>query len=288
MSTRRLLVLLSVAASACGSAHTDEALTRCAPPAGRRCPAGSAWQARHDLSSAQLVAATDALRATGHRLSHVSGYALGGQEAYAAIWEQCDAPRWEAHHGLDAVAFQAKLDAYGALRWRLVELVGYAVAGTVRYAAIWEDRDGPPWQVAHGLGPAEYQARTDALVAEGYRTIHVSGYALGDQDRYGALWEACAPGAWAARHALSADAYQVEHDALAQQGLRPAQVSTYALAGADHYAAVWEPTGSAPFQAAHGMSSIEYQTRTDQLSAQGWRVVDVSAAEGAYAAIWER
>lgn len=47
-----------------------------------------------------------------------------------------------------------------------------------RYAAIWEQADGPAWHARHGLTAAQYQQAFDQPLAEGYRLKCVSGYSL--------------------------------------------------------------------------------------------------------------
>src|SRR3569833_1469092 len=63
-------------------------------------PAGAAWQARHGLSASAYQAEFNALVGQGYRLVDVSGYDAGGEARYAAIWEQCDSPPWQAYHGV--------------------------------------------------------------------------------------------------------------------------------------------------------------------------------------------
>ena len=44
------------------------------------------------------------------------------------------------------------------------------------YAALWEQRAGPPWVARHGMSSAQYQQTFDDLIAQGYRLVQVSGY----------------------------------------------------------------------------------------------------------------
>jgi hypothetical protein len=95
------------------------------------------------------------------------------------------------------------------------------------YAAIWEQRSEPGWVARHGLSSAEYQQTFDDLVGQGYRLVQVSGYGIGEQDFYAAIWEQRSGPAWVARHGLSSAEYQQTFDDLVGQGYRLVQVSGY-------------------------------------------------------------
>jgi Bacterial tandem repeat domain 1 len=69
-----------------------------------------------------------------------------------------------------------------------MQVSGYGVGGQDRYAAIWEKSGSQAWVARHGLSSAQYQAEFDKLVGQGYKLIQVSGYDVGGQDRYAAIW----------------------------------------------------------------------------------------------------
>jgi hypothetical protein len=162
----------------------------------------------------------------------------------------------------------------------------------VRYAAIWEKSQGPAWQARHGLTSAQYQREFDKLLAEGYRLIEVTGFGVGNSDRYGAIWEKSPGPAWQARHGLSAVQYQQEFDNLTRQGFRPVNISAYTVAGQDRYAAIFERRQGGAWVARHGLTSSQYQQEFDRLVSQGYRLLEVSGytvgGKDHYAAIWEK
>src|SRR5215831_649745 len=150
---------------------------------------GSPWQARHGLNSAQYQQAFDQLLGQGYRLTHVSGYSINGEDHYAAIWEQRSGSPWQARHGLKSAQYQQAFDQLLNEGYRLVHVSGYNINGEDRYAAIWEQRDGPAWQARHGLNSAQYQQAFDQLFGDGYRLVRVSGYSINGEERYAAIWE---------------------------------------------------------------------------------------------------
>ncbi|MEH2097948.1 hypothetical protein [Nostoc sp.] len=237
---------------------------------------GSAWEARHGLTSAQYQATFDKLVGEGYRLVDVSGYDVNGQGRYAAIWVKSGGPAWEARHGLTSAQYQATFDKLVGQGYRLVRVSGYSVNGQDRYAAIWEKSDGPAWQARHGLTSAQYQATFDKLVGEGYRLVDVSGYDVNGQDRYAAIWVKSGGPAWEARHGLTSAQYQATFDKLVGEGYRLVDVSGYNVNGQNRYAAIWEKSGGSAWQARHGLTSAQYQATFDKLVGEGYRLVDVS------------
>ncbi|MEH2197760.1 hypothetical protein [Nostoc sp.] len=237
---------------------------------------GSAWEARHGLTSAQYQATFDKLVGEGYRLVDVSGYDVNGQGRYAAIWVKSGGPAWEARHGLTSAQYQATFDKLVGQGYRLVRVSGYSVNGQDRYAAIWEKSDGPAWQARHGLTSAQYQATFDKLVGEGYRLVDVSGYDVNGQDRYAAIWVKSGGPAWQARHGLTSAQYQATFDKLVGEGYRLVDVSGYNVNGQNRYAAIWEKSGGSAWQARHGLTSAQYQATFDKLVGEGYRLVDVS------------
>lgn len=237
---------------------------------------GFSWQARHGLSSAQYQQAFDQLLREGYRPIQVSGYTINGEDRYAAIWEQRIGLPWQARHELSSAQYQQTFDQLVGEGYRLVHVSGYEVRGEDRYAAIWEQRGGPPWQARHGLSSAQYQQTFDQLLSEGYRPIQVSGYGLKGEERYAAIWEKRESPGFQARHGLSATQYQQTFDQLVSEGYRLVDVSGYEIKGQDRYAAIWEERTDWPWQARHGLDSAHYQQAFDELIRQGYRLVRVS------------
>ena len=232
-------------------------------------PAGPAFVARHGLTPQQYQQQFDQLVGQqGYCLVDVSGYEDGGQLRYAAIWRKTSCAQFVARHGLTSQEYQQQFDQLvGHQGYRLKLVDGYTVSGQDRYAAIWEKSDGPPFVARHGLTSQQYQQQFDDLVErQGYCLAHVSGYAVGNEDRYAAIWEkkSCAP--FAAIHGLSAQQYQQRFDDLVgRQGYRLIRISGHRINGQDSYAAIFEKSPGPAFVARHGLSADEYQKQFDQL-----------------------
>ena len=262
----------------------------------RLCPAraaGPPWEARHGMTSAQYQTTFDQMRTGGFRLVHVAGYGIAGTALYAAIWEQRAGPAMQARHGMPAPVYQATFDQLNAQGYRLRRVSGYSLDDDPRFAAIWEQVGGPPFQARHGMTSPEYQQIFDQLAGQGYRLTWVSCYPAGDGPRYAAIWEQRGGSPWVARHGMSSPGYQAAFDQYSDQGYRLQMVSACGEAGATSFAAIWEKTASPPWEAHHDMSSSQYQQTFDRLvHSRGYRLVDVSGydrdGEPTYAAIWEQ
>jgi len=251
---------------------------------------GPSWQAKHGMTSSQYQSAFDAFTRDGYRLVYVSGYTDNGQERFAALWEKKSGPAWVARHGMNGAQYQSEFDKHVGQGFRLVLVNGYTVNGQDRYVAIWEKSSGPAWVARHGMTGAQYQTEFDKHLNQGYRLVHISGYAVGNDARYAAIWEKSAGPVWLARHGLTSAQYQAEFDKLLNQGYRLAHVSGYGIGNQDFYAAIWEKTSGPAWAARHGMSSSDYQGEFNNYYYQGYRLKLINGYtvgnHDRYTAIW--
>lgn len=199
---------------------------------------------------------------------------------------------WQARHGLTAAEYQTSFDTLAAAGFRLVDVSGYADGNTVRYAAIWLHRGGPPMQARHGIAARDYQGVFDGLVNQGLHPVRVNGYATPTGTQFACIWEGGPSAPRVARHGLDGAAYQAEFTRLVDQGFRLVDISSYAEGGGLRYAAIWEQSPGPAWQARHGLDAAAYQAAFDTLAAQGFVLARVSACEAGgglhYAAIWTR
>jgi DNA-binding transcriptional regulator of glucitol operon len=212
----------------------------------------------------------------GYRLVEVSGYSVGDKDTYAAIWEKRQGPAWVAHHGMTSAQYQQQFNTLAQQGYRLIDVSGYTVAGQDHYAAIWEKTQGPPLVARHGLTAAQYQQEFNTLTQQGYRLVDISGYNVGGQDHYAAIWEKSQGPAWQGRHGMTSAQYQQEFNTLSQQGYRLTRIRGWRSGNTTHYAAIWEKVSGPAWVARHGMLSDAYQEEFDALAKQGYRLRHVS------------
>jgi hypothetical protein len=236
----------------------------------------SEWVARHGMTSEQYQQEFDKFVGQGFRLVTVDGYEIDGSDRYAAIWNKVSSPPWEAHHGMTSAAYQAEFDKLVSQGFRLVWVNGYTVQGQDRYAAIWEKSQGPAFIARHGMTSDVYQAEFNKHVADGFRLVVVSGYAIGGEARYAAIWQRDLGPPFVARHGMTSAEYQQAFDKNVADGFRLALVNGYRIGDQTLYAAIWDKKASPAWVARHGMTSGEYQTEFNSLISQGFRLIDVS------------
>jgi len=238
---------------------------------------GPAFVARHGMTSQVYQQEFNNWTAQGYCLTLVSGYSVGNQARYAAIWEQKSCPAYVARHGLTSAAYQKEFDTLvGQQGYRLKWVSGYNVAGQDFYAAIWEKTSGPAFVARHGMTSQAYQQEFDKWTGQGYCLTLVSGYSVGNQDRYAAIWEQKSCPAYVARHGLTSQGYQQEFNNWTTQGYRLKLVSGHKIGGKQSYAAIWEKTPGPEFVARHGMTSDGYQQEFDKWVNQGFRLTLVN------------
>ncbi|WP_349607241.1 TIR domain-containing protein [Cupriavidus sp. DF5525] len=237
---------------------------------------GQAWEARHGLTSEELQHELDTLAGQGYRLVDLSGYAVGGQERYAAIWQKGSGPPREARHGLTANRYQQEFDRLVAQGYRPVHVSGYAVGDQVRFAAIWEKDAGVAWVARHDLTPGQFQRQFERLTTDGYRLVDVSGYVREGQDRYAAIWEKRPGPDWETHHGMSPELYKQEYDRLARQGYRPVRISAWGAGNTTHYAAIWEKGEGSKWAAEHSVPSGQYQAAFTSMKRAGYQLMSVT------------
>jgi hypothetical protein len=147
------------------------------------------WKARHGMTSDAFQKTFDSLLSQGYRLTHISGYGVGGVAYYAAIWDKSPGPEWQARHGMTSAEFQKTFDSLVSQGYRLKHINGYGVSGVDYYAAIWHKSGGPAWRAHHRMTSSGYQETFDSLISQGYKLKQVSGYEAGAGALYAAIWE---------------------------------------------------------------------------------------------------
>src|SRR5947209_2391155 len=106
-----------------------------------------------------------------------------------ALSNRLDAEQWQARHNMTPAQFQSTFDELFKQGYRLVHISGYETAGQERFAAIFDKSGGPAWQARHHMSGADFQKAFDDFSKQGFRLKEVSGYNVGGQDMYAAIWE---------------------------------------------------------------------------------------------------
>lgn len=202
-------------------------------------PGMTAWQARHGMTSAQYQQAFDSFVAQGYRLADVSGYQVGSDAHYAALWIKAPGPAFAARHGMSSDQYQQAFNQYLSQGYRLTHVCGYGINNQALYAAIWEKNNGTPFVARHGLTADQYQQAFNQYTAQGYRLTDVSGYAVGNQTYFAGIWTKVGGPGYVARHNLTGADYVSNNQQYLNQGFAPIRVSGYMAGAQDRYAGIW-------------------------------------------------
>lgn len=120
--------------------------------------------------------------------------------------------------------------------------------------------------------------------------FHLTAHGIPPVDA--AIWPGAAlPGAQeVAFHGVPEGRYQAEVDRITGSGYRLVWVDGYDVAGQTYFNVIFHPEDGTPWAAFHGLSAGDYQSKFDQLTAQGFRPLQVESylSGGAvrYAAIY--
>jgi CubicO group peptidase (beta-lactamase class C family) len=203
---------------------------------------GPAWAAKHSMSAADYQAAFTDFYNKGYRLTCISGYAVGGQPKFAAIWEKTSGPAWAAKHNMTAAQYQQAFTNFSNQGYRIKYVSGYVVNGTEYFAAIWDKGAGGALQARHNMNATQYQQAFTDFLNQGYTLKMVSGYQKGNTDLYAAIWEKGNGPLWFARHGIAGNFYQGIFDNMYYQGYVPVYVNAFASGAGNKHNVIWQNT----------------------------------------------
>lgn len=166
-------------------------------------------------------------------------------------------------------------------------------------SVIWPEATAPTWyppgwaEIArHGIPQHEYQTEFEKIWKSGYRPVWVDGYDVNGDTFFNVIFRPNDGTAWAARHGLTAGAYQTLFDTLTGQGFRPVHIESYLSGGSIRYAPIFVKSGGPVFAAYHGRTAEDHQNQFNTLTADGFRPVNISpvsvGGQRSYAALYEK
>ncbi|MDP1632556.1 MAG: hypothetical protein Q8L66_14165 [Caulobacter sp.] len=252
--------------------------------------ADSQWEASVLLPAGEYQAAVNQMVSRGFRPAHINVANIGGEPRFSAIFTETDGRAWEARHDLTSAAYQTAFDRFLKQGYRPVRVCGYDKGGEIRYAAVWEKVRGPAFEARHNMTSAQYQKTFNDLVARGYQPRQLSGFNVGGQSLFAAIFEADRATPFSAMHDLNSRGYQAAFNQMNAKGYVLRQVSGYAGGPAPRFAAIWTKTPTPPQEARHNLTLAGLQATMAPLLAKGYRLADLSAydvsGQARFAAFW--
>ena len=157
-----------------------------------------------------------------------------------------------AYHGVSSGEHQQRVDTLPGQGFRPVSIGVSGDPPYSVYSAVWVQRPGPPWWAVHNLSAAEYQAKFDELVAQGYAPVLVSAAGPVATATFAALFEQGAPVPWFARHGLrwdpesDTDTLVHENARALREGFIPRSLAVYGTADDRRFAGTWFKNAQSP------------------------------------------
>ncbi|MDY7232837.1 papain-like cysteine protease family protein [Hyalangium rubrum] len=232
-----------------------------------------AWQASFGLNLDQFTKRLERLKQRGFVPVSLAIHSEGTTARYGAIWQRKVGVAWEVRVDMDAEHFQALADKLTQEGYVPASVVGYAVDGEPRYAALWTRRPGVEFESRSDLSAAQYQAQYDRLTPLGFVPVDISVYSRGGETRYAAIWERMDGADWQARSDATLDAHAARVRTLAAQDFAPYVIAPYVEDGEVRFAGAWRkrvaPVRTPDVRAEQAMNVVPAGT--------GGRVLDIAA-----------
>jgi hypothetical protein len=203
---------------------------------------GTPWVARSGLSAADYQTEFDTwTKQQGYRPLQVESYLSGDAVRYAAIFVKTPGPAFTAYHGKSAAEHQQLFDTLTKQQgYVAVNISAVVIAGARTYTALYEKRDVGSWDSGDFLTLVDYQSTFDANAKAGLHLVYLNAYTYLGSPRIVAIWYQKAPSG-VARHNMTADEYQQEHDKEVSAGVLTRAVTGYENNGQPTFAALWTP-----------------------------------------------
>jgi CubicO group peptidase (beta-lactamase class C family) len=260
-----------------------------------RAALATAWVERHDLTGADYQTEFNRWTAAPYSMRPVcvSGYEVGGQARYAAIFEKVSGPAWSASHGMTTAQFNSLNATMTAQNYWPVFISGFTIGGIPYYNAVWENYRYPFGSVVAkvGLTSAGLTSETLTWISQGYALAYVSTFTSGGIPMYAAVWSKnVSSSSVQCGYGMTDTAYQTQFNNMAGQGFRLV-ANTVSLEGTtERYAAVWKKPFGTGWYSYPGISESNFRGETLNAYYTGYRPTFVSVYtknnQSLYNAVW--
>jgi len=187
---------------------------------------------------------------------------------------------WVSRHDMTLAEYTTEFNKWTAppYNYRQVSVSGYEKSAQAHFAAIWADQPGPGWITHPQMTKAQFDSLSADYADDDMYPVFISGFGVGGQPYYTAIWE-YSPGAdVVAKVGLSHASYVSEHSTRVGQGYKLVHLWTFNAGATEYFTAVWRKAVAPTYTAATQLTSAQYQVQFNNLGAQGYQLVAVSAA----------
>jgi len=202
-------------------------------------PAGGDWVMRSSLSGPEYQSELTSWVGKGYVPTLVESYRLGSALRYAFIAEKRSHAGLSAYHGRTPSQHQALSNQAKSKGLSPVAVAVVSLRGKLYYTGLWEKRSIGVWRLSSQLSSGQYQAFLEENEKAGRRLVYVNAYHHGGKAMFSAIVSSKASKTYAARHELTAAAYQAEYVKWTRKGLRTQVVTGYRAGSSHRFAALW-------------------------------------------------
>ncbi|GBF65397.1 hypothetical protein TMEN_8114 [Trichophyton mentagrophytes] len=253
--------------------------------------AGSAWEEHHGFTLSTFKAAFEKLTKAGYRPTYITGDAeSNGDPRYNGIFKKStllDDVAWTAQYGYPSEKFSATIKDLQQNGYHPTRVQGFNIGRDPtgghhrRFNGIWKkyiDGRRVDWELEIDATKDEMKEAFGKFPPRGYRLTGLSGYGIGSEQRFTAVFEKTPGPAWKATIGMEREEYQKRTQELQRQGFYPADLSVYNIGGTVYFSAIWnnEDGKSEKSIARFGMTAQEAADWFNQYKRQGYEPVALS------------
>ncbi|TKB67398.1 MAG: hypothetical protein E8D52_12545 [Nitrospira sp.] len=153
--------------------------------------------------------------------------------------------RLMAYHGASAAEHQRRFDELMPQGFRLTALTVSGDTSDARYAAVWDERQGPAWKAVHAVNAAQYQVAFDLAAREGFAPIIISATGSAGSEIFAAVFEQSHDSAWFAHHGMmwgdenTEGSFVNAQKRAKDQGFIPKSLCVYGNSADRRFAGIW-------------------------------------------------
>jgi CubicO group peptidase (beta-lactamase class C family) len=163
---------------------------------------------------------------------------------------------------------------------RMTRISGSEVSGQARYAAIFEKSSKTTGWVAYSaMIASDFTGTNNILQAQGFRLVWLDGFGVGTTAYYNGIWEQTFGAAQRVRTGESLANHQSANAANEADGYSLVNVCSFSTDGTPLHAGVWQQGIVPNTQVRYSLTSAQYQTEFNSMSANGYYIYRVSGYE---------
>lgn len=193
---------------------------------------------------------------------------------------------------LDLNQLETRLREFEEQGLQPLQVSGFDVNGSQRFAVIWGPGEADTWVMRVGLSPSAYQQAFDRYRDNGLRPTRVSAYDVDGDRRFGSIWTPFDEDEeWRLYYGRDAGEYSTRYARNRRMGLKLQDIAWGGTGGTAYYSSAWQPDSGTDWFGVAQLSGGQFRSTFNAQIEAGRRPVAVESyvVGGArrYAAVFE-